>query len=106
MKYLLSTLIAFLLIKPVSAGILTTNEQITALHFYEGHVGVLVRLNQMVDPDKCGRTDWYILRDDHPHYKDTYSLLLASYLANKPVQVAIDGCVQGLPSIRHIWSYK
>jgi len=106
MKFILSALISLSFISTAYAGALTGNEQITAIHFYEGHTGVLIRLNTMIDPDKCGRTDWYILRDDYPHFKDSYSLFLASYLANKPVQLAVDGCVQGLPSIRHIWSYK
>ncbi|MEO7494487.1 MAG: hypothetical protein ABIT83_08300 [Massilia sp.] len=39
------------------------NLEVTTIHFYNGITGVLARQATMVDPDACGRSEWYILPD-------------------------------------------
>ncbi|MGR5361329.1 hypothetical protein ACPV54_10740 [Vibrio mediterranei] len=39
---------------------------ITTLHWYEGHTGVLIKQEGMSDLDGCGREDYYILDNQHP----------------------------------------
>jgi hypothetical protein len=50
---------------------------------YEGHAGVLVRNSKLSDPDDCGRSHCFLLPDSHSHFNESYSLLLAAYVANK-----------------------
>ena len=75
---------------------------IDQLLFYKGHTGLLIKHQHASDPDSCGRQDYYILPNDHPHFSQIYSMLLAVQLANKKVSFNIDGCHQGIPSIVHV----
>ncbi|MEY4589096.1 MAG: hypothetical protein RL497_1172 [Pseudomonadota bacterium] len=106
MKSLFAILCSLAISTSTHAGALASNEAINVLHYYEGHVGVLIKQPTMIDPDKCGRTDWYILRNDHPLYKEMYAVVLAAHMANKPVHFYLEGCVQGIPSIRHAYINK
>lgn len=80
----------------VSAG------YINHLLFYKGHTGLLIKHQYPSDPDNCGRQDYYILSNEHPHFSQIYSMLLAVQLANKKVSFHIDGCHQGIPAISHV----
>lgn len=88
------------------AGGSAGNKPVKIIHYYDGHLGVLVQQPDMIDPDSCGRKEWYILRDSHPHYKEIYSLILASHVSGQPLEFFLVGCVQGLPSIAHVYSHK
>jgi hypothetical protein len=72
--------------------------------FWQGHSGPLVNHQDgnMIDPENCGRKDWYILPVTHPHYQSIYSLLLAAKMANKKVNFHLKGCLEGLPVIEHV----
>jgi hypothetical protein len=100
MKKILLTLLLLAFATGAKAGGDFTG-RIQSLHFYQGHVGVLVQLDHMADPDSCGRSDWFILADSHPHYKDIYAMLLAQRIGGGSIRVIVSGCVQGLPSIVH-----
>ena len=76
--------------------------KITNLQFFEGHSGLLVRHATMLDPDNCGRRDWFILRSQHPFFREIYSLLLAANTSGKTVYLFISGCHEGMPSIKHV----
>lgn len=82
------------------------NKPVKIIHYYDGHTGVLIQQPDMLDPDSCGRKEWYILRDTHPHYKEIYSLILAAHISGQPLEFYLAGCLQGLPSIAHVYSYK
>jgi hypothetical protein len=69
---------------------------------YEGHTGVLVKNSKLSDPDGCGRSDYFILPDTHSHFNESYSLLLAAYMANKKVAFTVSECHQGIPKIVHL----
>lgn len=84
------------------AGGSTPATNVTELLFYEGHHGILVKVGAMIDPDACGRLDWFILPDTYFRFKEAYGTLLAAKLANKRVSVHVSGCLQGLPKIQHI----
>lgn len=84
------------------AGGSTPVTNVTQLLFYEGHHGILVQVGSMIDPDACGRVDWFILPDTYFRFKEAYGTLLAAKLANKRVTVHVSGCLQGLPKIQHI----
>jgi hypothetical protein len=75
---------------------------VTAIQFYEGHTGILIRHTNMMDPDQCGRADWFILPDTHSHFKQAYATLLTANVTNKKISINVSGCLQGIPQIRHI----
>jgi hypothetical protein len=104
MLILFATLLACLQL-PVWAGAQTSGK-ITHLLFYTGHAGVLVRQPEIIDPDQCGRKDYYILPQEHPFFREVYSLLLAAHMSNQPLNLYVEGCLQGLPAIKHISSDK
>ena len=91
----------------VVAQVATSNERITQIHFWKGNTGVLVRHENMINPDECpGGHRYYILPESHPHFEEIYSLLLAAHMADQPVQFIVDGCIENYPEIRHIYSVK
>jgi len=53
--------------------------------FWQGHTGLLIKHENMLNADACGRRDWYILSDDYPYFKEVYSMLLMAKAANKDV---------------------
>ena len=76
--------------------------QITAITIYKTHTGILVNQATQIDPDLCGRQDYFILPDTHSHFKEAYSLLLATHMAGRKVSLVISGCHEGIPAISHI----
>ncbi|NOU52142.1 hypothetical protein HG263_16555 [Pseudoalteromonas sp. JBTF-M23] len=85
---------------------MTLPQKVNQYQFYKTHTGLLIRQAAMVDPDKCGRKDLYILDKSHPHYSEIVALVLAAHIAEQPLALYLDGCVQGLPAISHIYSNK
>ncbi|WP_064791906.1 hypothetical protein [Shewanella woodyi] len=79
---------------------------ITLMMFYDGHTGVLIKHTNLADPDSCGRSDYLILPDSYSHFNEAYSLLLASYMADKKISFTVSGCHQGIPAIKHIYTTK
>lgn len=77
---------------------------VTTVYWHEGHTGVLIKQEGMSDLGGCGRSDFYILDDGHPYFKEIYSLILAAHLASQPLTLNLDGCVQGISRIKHVLS--
>jgi hypothetical protein len=73
------------------------------LHVYEGHGGVFVAQPTMVNPDSCTRGDQYLLRQTHPQFKELYAMLLSARVADRNLYFHLSGCVEGFPSISHIY---
>ena len=44
--------------------------KVTTLLWYEGHIGLLIKQEGMSDLGGCGRSDYYILDDQHPYFKE------------------------------------
>ena len=86
----------------LAAGGSTSSGEITAITIYKGHTGILINHTEQIDPDACGRKDYYILPDTHPYFKEAYSLLLASRMAGKKIVLVTEGCHQGIPAIKHV----
>ena len=80
--------------------------KIITIQWYEGHTGVLVKQVGMSDLGGCGRSDYYILDDKHPYFKEIYSLILSAHISSQPLALSIDGCIQGISRIKHITSSK
>jgi hypothetical protein len=80
--------------------------KITRILWWEGHTGVLVQQEGMSDLAGCGRADYYILDDQYPFFKETYALILSAYVTSQPLSLHLDGCVQGLSRIKHVWGDK
>ena len=80
--------------------------KITNIFWYEGHTGVLVKQEGMSDLGSCGRSDYYILDDKHPYFKEIYSLIFSAHISSQPLKLSIDGCIQGISRIKHISSSK
>jgi hypothetical protein len=85
-----------------AAGGSTSLGEITGITIYHSHTGILVNHVYPIDPDQCGRKDYFILPSTHPHYKEAYSMLLAMYTSGKPVKLTVEGCHEGIPAIKHI----
>ena len=80
--------------------------KVTTLLWYEGHSGVLIKQEGMSDLGGCGREDYYILDDQHPYFKEIYSLILSAHISSQPLSLHLDGCVQGISRVKHITSNK
>jgi len=80
--------------------------KIKNIYWYEGHTGVLLKQEGMSDLGGCGRADYYILDDGHPFFKEIYSLILSAHIASQPLTLHINGCVQGIPRVKHVLSVK
>lgn len=76
LKFLLlcSSLIS---INAMAAGAVNAGD-INYILFYKGHTGLLIKHQYPSDPDNCGRQDYYIFPDNHPHFSQIYALLLAA----------------------------
>lgn len=75
---------------------------VTQIMFYEGHQGILIQHSNLMDPDSCGRIDWFILPDSYFRFKEAYAMLLAAKLTKARIAIAVSGCLQGIPQIKHI----
>jgi hypothetical protein len=80
--------------------------RVHTLVWYQGHVGLLVRQDGMTDLGGCGRSDYFILDDQHAYFKEIYALLLSAHLTDQPLSIAVDGCVQGISRITHVSSLR
>ncbi|MCC2524125.1 hypothetical protein [Vibrio coralliilyticus] len=80
--------------------------KVKTLLWYEGHTGVLVVQENMVDHGGCGRSDYYILDEKHDYFNEIYSLILSAHIASQPLYLSLDGCVQGISRIKHVRSTK
>ena len=84
----------------------SSSGKITTLLWYEGHTGVLVQQESMSDLGGCGRSDYYILDDTHPYFKEIYSLLLSAHISLQPLSLYLDDCIQSMSRIKHVTSHK
>ncbi|MBL8269493.1 hypothetical protein [Steroidobacter sp.] len=90
-----------------SAGGWTAVGTIDQIHFSEGKDGILIKHQLMVNPDTCGRTDYFILKlSGNLLFKEMYSTLLAAQLAGKPLNLYVSQCnsPDGFPIIVNIIS--
>ena len=67
-----------------------------------GHAGLLVKQVGMFDLGGCGRSDYYILDQDHLFFKEIYAMLLSAHLTDLQVQITATDCVQGISRITHV----
>jgi hypothetical protein len=81
------------------------NGEIVHIQLYEQHTGLLVSLPQMIDPDNCGRRDWFYLTQG-VFYREAYALLLTAHVTKKTLGFILSGCHEGIPKISHIMSHK
>ncbi len=47
-----------------------------------------------------------ILDEEHPFFKEIYSLILSAHIASQPLHLNLNGCVQGISRIKHVSSFK
>ena len=106
MRKILALLLFVTAISSVEAQSFNANGKITRLHFWEGHSGLLIRHEDMINKEGCSRIDNYILRKEHPFFREFYSLLLAAHIAGQPVKFGLRGCREGFPSVVHVFSDK
>ncbi|TQV82926.1 hypothetical protein [Aliikangiella coralliicola] len=100
--------LSFLTVSTISsaAGSYSHDQEIKQIQLYEGHTGVLIKQTDMVDPDNCGRNDYYILPETRTMFKEAYSTVLAAYHSGSKIKFWIDGCHEGIPKIKHIYLIK
>lgn len=97
----------FLLVSmTASAAHFNKKGEISRLAIWQGHSGILVIHQHMINPESCRRTDNYLLKSTHPFYKEFYALLLSAHMANHPVSLGVQGCHEGFPVIFHVYSNK
>ena len=84
----------------------TSTGRIVTMLWYEGHTGLLVQTETMSDLGGCGRSDYYILDETHPYFKEMYALILSAHFADQPLSLSIQDCSQGISRIRHVQSAR
>lgn len=76
---------------------------VLSLNHFDGHQGILVKLDQqMIDPEACGRSDWYLLPDSNTHAQFVQAMLLSAQGSQRRVYISINGCLDGMPRIRAV----
>jgi hypothetical protein len=90
----------------IAQGATTNARSITRVHFWQGHAGVLVQQEHMINPDGCSRVDHYMLRQEHPLFREMYAVLLAAHMAGQPLKLGLAGCYDNFPSIVHLYSER
>ena len=105
MRKILALLLFVTVISNAQGQNFTDFEKITQLHFWQGHTGILVVHENMVDGD-CEVSGQYILRKEHPFFREFYSLLLAAHIAGHPVKFGLSDCYERRASIVHVYSNK
>ncbi len=104
--FILMVSVIGLLNNDATAGTGSSTGLIKTILWYEGHQGVLIVQDGMSDLGCCGRSDYYILDDQHPNFKEIYSLVLAAHMSNQPLALYIQDCSQGISRIKHVQSNK
>jgi hypothetical protein len=90
-------------VTPVEASGSTTSTISSVAGDYNS--GMLVKLAGVFsNPDNCGRTDWYILPDNHPHSQLLQAILLSAQASNRSVGFQLDGCLDNFPRIIAAWN--
>lgn len=89
-----------------AAGGTTNAQPISHFEYFNGHIGLLVKHPNMINPDACERSDWYMLSKDHPYYKEMVALIMSAHLVGQPLAFGIQGCAQSLPTVQHVLSIK
>lgn len=93
---------ALIICSAVSADGYISAGEVNAIYFHASHTGVVIKHDNLADPDNCGRSDYFILPNSHASSDKIYSLLLSAQIANKSVSMTVSGCHEGLPAIKHI----
>jgi hypothetical protein len=108
MKHLIKAALALSLIAASNAhaALNFIEGKVMVVQFWEGHTGVLIRLSKTGDPEGCGRADYLIVQDTHPHYKDLYAMLLTSQVSRQTISLGVSGCFQGFPNVVHGTAYS
>jgi hypothetical protein len=88
------------------AGGWTTGGTIAEIHFSEGKDGILIKHQLMTNPNACGRSDYFILKQSsNLLFKEMYATLLAAQLAAQPLNLYVSQCNgDGFPIIVNIIS--
>ncbi|MEM9103897.1 MAG: hypothetical protein AAGB12_16435 [Pseudomonadota bacterium] len=67
----------------------------------------LLNLQSAENPGECSDSSYILLKADSPERQ--FSALLAAYMAQKPVRLALNGCSSnnkaGYPVISEVWLY-
>jgi hypothetical protein len=87
---------------PIHAAEGSVNSRIDMLLYYEGHGGLLVRLQTMTDLGGCGNAHWYLLPKTHAHYKEVVALVMSARVADLQLQVTVRDCAEGYGRVSHI----
>ena len=105
-KIILAIFTLLSIIQNVSAKDTSEALRISDFHYFNGHVGLLVRQPAMKNGDACQRSDWYILEKSHPYYKEIVALVMTAHFTGQPLVFGIEGCVQNMPAIQHVISTR
>lgn len=100
-----STLLIVLFSATANAGNISFGD-VNLIHFWSAIPGVMVAVGTMTDNDSCGRNDYYIIANTHPHFKQLYALILSAQISQKKVQVETNKCVSGFPDVVNVWISK
>lgn len=106
LRSFLAFLLAVVSAKPYQALASTSIDgEVLNMQHFEGHTGILIKLNRnMVDPENCGRNDWYLMPDSSPHASFVHALLLTAKSTSQTVFILINGCSDGMPRIQAVWN--
>jgi hypothetical protein len=75
---------------------------INRLLSYQGHTGLLIKLDAMSDLGGCGNSAWYVLPESHVHYKEIIAMLMSAKMASASVEVTVSDCHEGYGRVKHL----
>ena len=81
----------------LSSGWSTSNGtgRITYVNAESNIVRIRLDATDLKNPDNCGKTDVVMLKGDSKNEERQYALIMAAFMANKPVKVYLNGCEPG-----------
>jgi hypothetical protein len=82
------------------------NGKVHTLRWHSGHTAVLIRMDVMPDHGGCGNNNYYLLPTSFFAFKEAYAMLLATHLADQPVELTISDCYEGYGRIVHVQSAR
>lgn len=96
LKILAISLVLFPLTSSAS-GWVTSNKsgRISFINPEGGVVRIHVTANDIRNPDQCGNASTVMLKGDSKNTDRQYALLLAAFMAKKPVKLWVSGCENG-----------
>lgn len=85
----------------VSAGSWSGPQRVTNIYQYSTGE-VYLQFEYIHNPQSCSVTNWVRVAASNAARKEIYSMLLASFMSETPVNYYVDGCLGNYPLVHHV----